>query len=248
MPFYLAENFESLMLRSQQINVAIVWVFDWSFHKSFECLQIWYWFSKVMVSGLRTWFLTGEFGFLWTDLKSIFGVGHWIHYSYNVSSCYVVPCHARGRGDIGVVVVNEKGGCLLCWVNTTYMIHWGIGSSTFMRRKYCKGVRLRGIILTFVLHDHFAYELTRLVAPNERRVNRMEYVIQYMWAARRRLESTSRDLVPSVSQPSEIIQQHPAGTSPPAHPVSVPIRHPSDKSSVFTSFETGVVWSISSRL
>ena len=33
--------------------------------------------------------------------------------------------------------------------------------------------------------------------------------------------------------------RHPASTSP-ARPVSVPIRHPSDKSSVFTSFETGI--------
>ena len=33
--------------------------------------------------------------------------------------------------------------------------------------------------------------------------------------------------------------RHPASTSP-AHPVSVPIRHASDKSSVVTSFETGV--------
>ena len=31
--------------------------------------------------------------------------------------------------------------------------------------------------------------------------------------------------------------RHPASTSP-AHPVSVPIRHPSDKSSAVTSFET----------
>ena len=33
--------------------------------------------------------------------------------------------------------------------------------------------------------------------------------------------------------------RHPASTSP-ARSVSVPIRHPSDKSSVFTSFETGI--------
>ena len=33
--------------------------------------------------------------------------------------------------------------------------------------------------------------------------------------------------------------RHPASTSP-AHPVSVPIRHASDKSSVVTSFETGI--------
>ena len=33
--------------------------------------------------------------------------------------------------------------------------------------------------------------------------------------------------------------RYPASTSS-AHPVSVPIRHPRDKSSVFTSFETGI--------
>ena len=33
--------------------------------------------------------------------------------------------------------------------------------------------------------------------------------------------------------------RHPASTSP-AHPVSVPIRHRSDKSSAVTSFETGI--------
>ena len=33
--------------------------------------------------------------------------------------------------------------------------------------------------------------------------------------------------------------RHPASTSP-AHPVSVPIRHPSDKSSAVTSFETDI--------
>ena len=33
--------------------------------------------------------------------------------------------------------------------------------------------------------------------------------------------------------------RHPASTSP-AHPVSVPVRHPSDKSSAVTSFETDI--------
>ena len=33
--------------------------------------------------------------------------------------------------------------------------------------------------------------------------------------------------------------RHPVSTSP-THPVSVPIRHASDKSSVVTSFETGI--------
>ena len=36
--------------------------------------------------------------------------------------------------------------------------------------------------------------------------------------------------------------RHPASTNP-AHPVSVPIRHPSDKSSAITSFETDILTS-----
>ena len=41
-----------------------------------------------------------------------------------------------------------------------------------MRRDYCKGILLRAIILTHVLYDCFAYEVSRLViAPYERRVN-----------------------------------------------------------------------------
>ena len=51
---------------------------------------------------------------------------------YNVSSCYVIHCHARNRGDVGVVVYNEKGGCFLLFDNTTDVIHCRSGSSIFM--------------------------------------------------------------------------------------------------------------------
>ena len=37
-------------------------------------------------------------------------------------------------------------------VNTTDMIHC-TGNSTFMRTKHCKGILLRAIMLTHVLHD-----------------------------------------------------------------------------------------------
>ena len=61
--------------------------------------------------------------------------------------------------------------CLLYSVNTTDTIHGSIGSSTFMRKDYRNGILLRAIILTHVLYDCFAYEVTRLVSPYERRVN-----------------------------------------------------------------------------
>ena len=51
---------------------------------------------------------------------------------YNVSACYVIYCHARNRGDVGVVVYNEKGGCFLLFDNTTDVIHCRSGSSIFM--------------------------------------------------------------------------------------------------------------------
>ena len=39
-----------------------------------------------------------------------------------------------------------------------------------MRRNNCKGILLREIILTHVLHDSFAYEVTGVVAACEGRV------------------------------------------------------------------------------
>ena len=60
-----------------------------------------------MIFDWRIWFLVGR---LDIDFR------HWdrVHCSYNVSTCYVVPCHAEIGGDIGMVVCNEKGGCSLC--------------------------------------------------------------------------------------------------------------------------------------
>ena len=56
-------------------------------------------------------FLDGAFEFEWIDLIPFFDIGteYLVHHSCNVSSCYVVPCDARSRGDIGMVVRNEKG-------------------------------------------------------------------------------------------------------------------------------------------
>ena len=62
--------------------------------------------SEDMIFGWRIWVFVGRF-------KIDFRKWIWAHCSYNASSCYVVPCHARSRGDIGVVVCNAKGGCLL---------------------------------------------------------------------------------------------------------------------------------------
>ena len=71
-----------------------------------------------------------------------------LNYSYEVSSCYVVPCHARSRGDIGVVLLNKKGGCLLCSVNSTDTTHCSVGSYTFVRRNFCEGILLPAVTLT----------------------------------------------------------------------------------------------------
>ena len=49
-----------------------------------------------------------------------------------------------------------------------------------MGRDYCKGILLRVIVPTHVLDDSCAYDVTRLVAPYEGRVNWMEYMIKYM--------------------------------------------------------------------
>ena len=40
-----------------------------------------------------------------------------------------------------------------------------------MRRNYCKGILVRAIMLTHVLDDSFAQDVTRLVTPYEGRVS-----------------------------------------------------------------------------
>ena len=46
-----------------------------------------------------------------------------------------------------------------------------------MRRNYFKGILLRAMMLTHVLDDCFAHDVTRLVSPYEGRVNWMGYMI-----------------------------------------------------------------------
>ena len=85
-----------------------------------------------------------------------------------------MPClFMQSRGNIGMVLYNENGGCLLCSINTTELTHCStlrsIRESHIHKMTYYKGILLPAIMLTHVLDadDSFPYWVTRLVAPYE---------------------------------------------------------------------------------
>ena len=78
------------------------------------------------------------------------------------SSLWCYNTSTQSRVDVGVVVYNEQGGCSLCSImhNT---IHYRLGSSTFLRGSYRKGIILRVTTLMNYLADDGSAELMHLL-------------------------------------------------------------------------------------
>ena len=125
MSFYLAVDFERLMIYSQQRNVTMImfwYIFWFIFEFSWESFCVsrfdtgsW---DEFLVEGHDFWMENlGSGG----QILNRFPSWCFVRKSRNVSSCYFVRCHPRSRGDV-------------VFVNTTDVIRCITESSTFMRR------------------------------------------------------------------------------------------------------------------
>ena len=173
----------------------------------FMCFQqrLLFWFD--MIFALRIWFFVLE-DFLFFMCRFEIGFRSWCKIHNGVPMYqprYVTPCHAQRRRDIGVVY-NEQGGRWFCPIIRRI---WSIvdRENHINEINYRKGILLRVRTLT----HYFADDVSTAPMPDgdfacavTRRM-----IIQHMWAVCRRLESTSRDPVPSVSQPMESTQHYP---------------------------------------
>ena len=134
-----------------------------------DCHYLLCWFED-MFFGLRKLFAIGEFELSGADLVSIFDIdvefSLWCHQASILLYVSCLQGHARSRGDFDMVVNNERGGgTFVVFDNATDMIHCRLGSSTLtpQEKSLCKGIILRAILLTHLLDDSFAYDVTRLL-------------------------------------------------------------------------------------